>query len=118
MRSILGRLDRCMKLRSNASRGRWHRWLALGTGVAGLLLSLVSILNYVRWPVSDMGGIVARALILVVLALQLVPLGGLGVAVLYRGTGTRAWHVAYWMWFVLALVALLVGALGAVAFFR
>ena len=107
-----------MNLGTSASRGRWHRWLALGTGVAGLLLSLVSILNYVRWPVIDMGGIVARALILVVLAVQLVPLGGLGVAVLFRGPRARAWHVAYWMWFALAVVALLVGVLGAVAFFR
>jgi hypothetical protein len=107
-----------MKPRTTATRGRFQRWLALGTGLAGLLSFLVSVINYVRWPVIDMGGIVARALILVVLATQLVPLGGLGVAILFRGTQARAGQVAYWMWFSFAVVALLIGALGAVAFLR
>ena len=107
-----------MKLRTSANRGRWQRWLAFGTGLAGLASSLLSIINYARWPVIDMGGIVARAMILVVLATQLVPLGGLGVALFFRGTGARAGQVAYWMWFAFAVVALLIGAFGAVAFSR
>jgi len=105
-----------MKLRTTVTRGRWQRWLAFGTGLAGLVSSIASIINYVRWPVIDMGGIVAHMLILAVLATQLVPTAGLGVGLLFRGT--RAGQVAYWMWFASALVALLLGAFGAIAFSR
>ena len=107
-----------MRLRTSEIRGRWQRWLAFGTGVAGLLSSIVSIINFVRWPVIDMGGIVARALIFVVLLTQLVPMSGLGVALLFRGPRARAGQVAYWMWFAFAFAALLIGAFGALAFSR
>ena len=65
-----------------------------------------------------MGGIIARALILAVAATQLVPLGGFVMAAVFRKDRLAAANALYWTWLALALACLVLGALGASAFFR
>ncbi len=83
-----------------------------------MVVSAVSVVNIVRWPVVDMGGIVARALMLALLTTQLVPIGGMAMAVVFHEQRLRAWRVAFWAWLASAVVIVLVGLSGAIAFHR
>ncbi|HMR08783.1 MAG TPA: hypothetical protein PKA88_23545 [Polyangiaceae bacterium] len=97
---------------------RFRVWLAGATGLVAMLTTLVGVVNYARWPVADMGGIVARAMILVVIATQLVPLFGFVAAWAFRKPRSSVARSVYWLWFAFALLALALGGIGAMAFFR
>lgn len=86
--------------------------------MCGLVVSVALVVDYLRWPVIGMGGIIARMMILAVLSTQVVPLAGFLVARRLGRERPSGWAAAFWGWFVLALAALAFGALGAMIFHR
>ncbi|MEZ4222111.1 MAG: hypothetical protein R3B13_14345 [Polyangiaceae bacterium] len=101
--------------RPSSSRSTWY---ALAVGAAGSAVMALTAVNLLRWPVVDMGGIVARGLLLALLALQVIPVFGLPFAMALRRWPSSGLRVVFWFWLVPALGLLAVGLLGLVAFQR
>ena len=105
-----------MESKKRAHRAQFH--LALHTGLVSLAVAGLVVVNAVRWPVVGMGGAVVQMVLLWLLAIQVVPLAGLGVAYLIRRKGAHIRPIAYWVWFGFASVALLLGGWAAIGLLR
>lgn len=97
---------------------RLLKWTAVVIGAAGVVVATASAVDFARWPVMDMGGIVARAFILGLLSAQLIPMLGLPVALFLRRPVATPGRVLFWSWVLLSVGILVLGAAGAMAFHR